>query len=584
MKARRAEPLRGHNRTQEAFSNDHQSSLTDRTLWQGLLPLTSTEVARQSIPGITIETITRALRTGSYRNKQRVYPMNTMVGLQASLHNKMHDKESELTKSDSELPLSVNGIDDDDFSDFDPEELLKSALFNNSNNNLNGSMASMGEEDSFGTFGDDSKPTVTLSGSNEFEGSYGTQRGSCAQTQESGYSQPSTQSFSVLLRTASAATVTTPSFAPSYEMHQSTPQRSVHEEQYNAYQMQQQQHLTQSTKNVMQETRPAEVVIQHNSGRRVSSMSESDMYKNSPMLNEQANVPMERSSPTRSHSEASAYQMQNPMQVTSKNNSYEMQQMQQTGSSLLELQQIQQRMRQENMNTNNNDSFGLSQSMHGTSQRRNNVSFMMGNGGVTNVSLQHQHQQLGGGSMHGTPCSPPFASLQGGGSNVSIASENTSNKASSNSLGAGAPLGEAMEKLCESMKRSAMSRNMVKQLSGRSLVKQGSGRQLVPRQNSGLMVRQGSNRSLMHQGSQRSLVHQSSQRSLIKQGSNRSLVDDGSGRGTPTAVPIRRMSNTKHQLQHPQRGVFRHNSVQSLNSQSNHGLSLQVDGRNMGPF
>ena len=33
---------------------------------------------------------------------------------------------------------------------------------------------------------------------------------------------------------------------------------------------------------------------------------------------------------------------------------------------------------------------------------------------------------------------------------------------------------EAMEKLCESMKRSAMSRNLVKQLSGRNLVKQPS--------------------------------------------------------------------------------------------------------------
>ncbi|KAI2500596.1 hypothetical protein MHU86_13887 [Fragilaria crotonensis] len=36
----------------------------------------------------------------------------------------------------------------------------------------------------------------------------------------------------------------------------------------------------------------------------------------------------------------------------------------------------------------------------------------------------------------------------------------------------------AMEKLCETMRRSAMSRTMVKQLSGRSLPKQGSSRSL----------------------------------------------------------------------------------------------------------
>ena len=98
-------------------------------------------------------------------------------------------------------------------------------------------------------------------------------------------------------------------------------------------------------------------------------------------------------------------------------------------------------------------------------------------------------------------------------------------------------------------------------------MKQYSGRSLVQAQNSGLMMgKQHSNRNLMG-----------------RQGSHRNLMDDGSGRGTPTSV-MRRMSNSKHRLQHPVRGLYRHDSQQSLNGQSNHGISLQIDGRNMGTF
>merc|ERR1712226_320715 len=57
----------------------------------------------------------------------------------------------------------------------------------------------------------------------------------------------------------------------------------------------------------------------------------------------------------------------------------------------------------------------------------------------------------------------------------------------------------AMEKLCQTMKRSAMSRTLVKQLSGRSLVKQSSGRNLMKQhsgRNLGALSRQASGRSL----------------------------------------------------------------------------------------
>ena len=127
-----------------------------------------------------------------------------------------------------------------------------------------------------------------------------------------------------------------------------------------------------------------------------------------------------------------------------------------------------------------------------------------------------------------------------------------------------ASLNEAMEKLCETMKRSAMSRSLVKQFSGRSLVKTNSARSLLGRQNSGL---------------------------LMKQRSNRNIMDDGSGResaGVTASVPIRRPSSTKHHIHHvpPGRGVYRHDSQRSL-SHSNHSVgggsvSLHIDGRTLG--
>ncbi|GKZ01082.1 hypothetical protein MPSEU_001059800 [Mayamaea pseudoterrestris] len=107
--------------------------------------------------------------------------------------------------------------------------------------------------------------------------------------------------------------------------------------------------------------------------------------------------------------------------------------------------------------------------------------------------------------------------------------------------GGGAPqLNEAMSQLCDSMRRSAMSRNFVKQLSNRSLsTGQSAARSGVGRTNS------------MH-----------------SQNSSRSLMDNESSNGR--AVPVRRSSSAaKYHLQHPMRGINRHDSQQSL-GRSNH--------------
>jgi hypothetical protein len=146
---------------------------------------------------------------------------------------------------------------------------------------------------------------------------------------------------------------------------------------------------------------------------------------------------------------------------------------------------------------------------------------------------------------------------------------------------------EAMEKLCESMKRSAMSRNLVKQLSGRNIVKQSSARALS------LTTKQGSMRSLPRQGSGRfqlakelsnhSLHTQLSSRSLHKQLSGRNLAEN-SGRVTPTGtVPVRRMSiDMKHRIcTSPGRGIYRQRSSGSLNGKR---AMLQIDDSAMGIF
>ena len=126
---------------------------------------------------------------------------------------------------------------------------------------------------------------------------------------------------------------------------------------------------------------------------------------------------------------------------------------------------------------------------------------------------------------------------------------------------------EAMEKLSDSMRRTAMTRSIVKQLSNQSLVRHTSSK--------GLMGRQASFRGMIG-GKQLSI------RNLASQASDRSLTGGEAGR-----TPVRRLSSSaKHHLHHHgHRGVFRHeDSQRSLNGHSNHGIHLQIDGRNVGTF
>ena len=158
---------------------------------------------------------------------------------------------------------------------------------------------------------------------------------------------------------------------------------------------------------------------------------------------------------------------------------------------------------------------------------------------------------------------------------------------------------DAMEKLCESMKRSAMSRNLVKGFSNHSLQKDGSSRSI----GSGTQIthpstsRQSSGRSLnvvSRNSSARSLVQQNSGRALVQQGSVRSLDDNGLAT-LSAAYPSQRHSSHRHSFEakhRARRGVFRHNSSNavhgsrprghSMNQQyDDSGLGLVFDGKNM---
>ena len=128
-------------------------------------------------------------------------------------------------------------------------------------------------------------------------------------------------------------------------------------------------------------------------------------------------------------------------------------------------------------------------------------------------------------------------------------------------------MNDVMEKLSVSMRRSAMSRSMVKHISGRSLVSQNSAR--------GLLASQGSSRGLAP--NQGPIVNHHANRNMMKQGSERSFAMDG------RPVPIRRLStNAKHQP--PSQSTHRNNSHRSLNHSSHAQVTLQIDDRNVGTF
>ena len=194
---------------------------------------------------------------------------------------------------------------------------------------------------------------------------------------------------------------------------------------------------------------------------------------------------------------------------------------------------------QQNRRTSDPSTPGnLSQSMHLPVQRTASATSV-----PLSRSMHYDSRQGQATFNNGMPGSPSFP-----GSNVSIASDSRSFKPSFNQVegaaSGSAGVNDAMEKLCESMKRSAMSRQMVKQYgssSSRGISRHGSGPLYGMRQASG----------------------------------RNNAMDDSSGR----SAPVRRLSSTKHQLHHPMRGVYRNDSSASNGHRS---FNFQVDGRNMG--
>jgi hypothetical protein len=186
---------------------------------------------------------------------------------------------------------------------------------------------------------------------------------------------------------------------------------------------------------------------------------------------------------------------------------------------------------------------------------------------------QMRNNSLGSSSLHGGNVGPAM-----GGGGFDLAAMALSIQAGASAGGAdGQPanVNEAMEKLCESMRRSAMSRSLVKQLSGRTLQRSHSGRG-VARSNSARMapVRSNSGRQLSransgksiqrtHSGMQSMLVQSSSAAAgVVTPGMDSSVGSVGSKGNEMAARRLSGMSisqNSRNRMT-PTRGVFRHHS------------------------
>ena len=168
-----------------------------------------------------------------------------MVGMQASLHKSMQDNEIDLTMKNENDPITTEDIldDGDEFGDFDPEELLRSPLFNDSNTRLN---ASPDIEDDFGTFGDvedgDTRTSDSPNSNEEFAESYDQQNIYDALSEQSQsqvleqqklYTQQNVQSYNSPIKTASPA----PAFVSAFGRSQSSSQTNVFENKSNGFPM-----------------------------------------------------------------------------------------------------------------------------------------------------------------------------------------------------------------------------------------------------------------------------------------------------------------------------------------------------------
>ena len=216
---------------------------------------------------------------------------------------------------------------------------------------------------------------------------------------------------------------------------------------------------------------------------------------------------------------------------------------------------------------------GMAGMMHRNSLPINPSQNMMGNDIKTHPSMAHPGELLTAGSFD--PLSSLGMAMNGG---------------------QGLEINEAMEKLCESMRRSAMSRSLVKQLSGRSLTQQNSARNLtkqgsarnLTRSNSGLR-KQLSGRNLTKQLSGRNLQRANSGRSVQRTHSGRQLMGEEGG----SNLPVRRLTqDMKHRIQResvntsqapPGRGIFRHKSQSALMDNKPRTI-LQIDDNSLGIF
>jgi hypothetical protein len=230
----------------------------------------------------------------------------------------------------------------------------------------------------------------------------------------------------------------------------------------------------------------------------------------------------------------------------------------------------------------------------------------MSGGAVRNNSLPMRNNSL---PRTGSGNHPSM--LGGGGFDLSLMAQ--SYAASQGTGGAGGGVGqpsnvnEAMEKLCESMRRSAMSRTLVKQLSGRTPVnRNGSGVGMGMAMN-----RAGTGRGVQraNSGRQRDLVRANSGRQISRANSGKAiqrshsgaqqfLLSTGGNDGTPELQPLRRMAQDPKRMV-PSRGVFRNHSTtavmgmhelaamqqfqqqQALGRSSLHSMNHNPNGMNM---
>lgn len=174
-----------------------------------------------------------------------------------------------------------------------------------------------------------------------------------------------------------------------------------------------------------------------------------------------------------------------------------------------------------------------------------------GDGGMLGAMQQATMQgNFQGGAMRNNSLPMRSNSLSGGGGQGSggldLAAMAQSYAASQEGQQGGAGVNEAMEKLCESMRRSAMSRTLVKQLSGRSLHRTPSGRS-VQRNKS-------DQRSIVRANSGRSLSRAHSGKGLQRSNHGQVILAANGTDGVAELQPMRRMAPT------PTRGVFRHHS------------------------